>query len=118
MPDGWRRGVRLTITAGSISAIEVDAAAQPDDEQHAFAVPGVANVHSHAFQRAMAGLAERRGPGDDNFWSWREAMYRFGPTIPRPGRPGASVARRAPDQTRVTAFGVAMAMRFKLGVAV
>jgi len=81
MPDGWRRGVRLTITAGSISAIEVDAAAQPDDEQHAFAVPGVANVHSHAFQRAMAGLAERRGPGDDNFWSWREAMYRFGLTM-------------------------------------
>jgi formiminoglutamate deiminase len=35
------------------------------------------NLHSHAFQRAMAGLAERRGPGDDTFWSWRETMYRF-----------------------------------------
>lgn len=77
MPEGWRRDVRLTIDAGAISALEVDAPAQPGDERHAFAAPGLANVHSHAFQRAMAGLAERRGPGDDSFWSWREAMYRF-----------------------------------------
>lgn len=80
-PEGWRHGVRLTVTAGLISAIEIDAVAQPGDERHAFAVPGVANVHSHAFQRAMAGLAERRGPGDDSFWSWREAMYRFALTM-------------------------------------
>ncbi len=38
-------------------------------------LPGVANLHSHAFQRVMAGLAERRGPGDDSFWTWRETMY-------------------------------------------
>jgi formimidoylglutamate deiminase len=37
----------------------------------------MANVHSHAFQRAMAGLAEWDAGGKDNFWSWREAMYRF-----------------------------------------
>jgi formimidoylglutamate deiminase len=35
------------------------------------------NLHSHAFQRAMAGLAERRGPGEDSFWTWRETMYAF-----------------------------------------
>jgi formimidoylglutamate deiminase len=35
------------------------------------------NLHSHAFQRAMAGMTERRGPGDDSFWTWRELMYRF-----------------------------------------
>src|SRR3546814_12499659 len=35
------------------------------------------NLHSHAFQLAMAGLAETRGPGSDNFWSWRDLMYRF-----------------------------------------
>ena len=35
------------------------------------------NLHSHAFQRAMAGLAERAGPEGDNFWRWREVMYRF-----------------------------------------
>ena len=37
----------------------------------------MADLHSHAFQRAMAGLAERAGPQGDNFWSWREIMYRF-----------------------------------------
>ena len=44
-------------------------------------VPGLSNLHSHAFQRAMAGLTERRGAGGggeaDSFWSWRETMYRF-----------------------------------------
>jgi formimidoylglutamate deiminase len=40
-------------------------------------IPGLSNLHSHAFQRAMAGLAERAGPEGDNFWSWREVMYRF-----------------------------------------
>ncbi|GHA68370.1 formimidoylglutamate deiminase [Cognatilysobacter bugurensis] len=43
-------------------------------------LPGIANLHSHAFQRAMAGLAERRGEaaaGEDSFWTWRETMYRF-----------------------------------------
>src|SRR5690625_175913 len=43
----------------------------------AFALPGMVNLHSHAFQRAMAGLAERRGAGDDSFWTWRETMYAF-----------------------------------------
>jgi len=41
------------------------------------AIPGLPNLHSHAFQRAMAGLAERAGPEGDSFWSWREVMYRF-----------------------------------------
>jgi formimidoylglutamate deiminase len=41
------------------------------------AIPGLANIHSHAHQRAMAGLAEISGPGEDSFWTWREAMYRF-----------------------------------------
>ncbi|CAH2604276.1 Formiminoglutamic iminohydrolase [Rhodovastum atsumiense] len=40
-------------------------------------VPGLGNLHSHAFQRAMAGLAERAGPEGDDFWRWREVMYRF-----------------------------------------
>ena len=42
------------------------------------ALPGLANVHTHSFQRAMAGLAEARGPqGADDFWTWRKVMYRF-----------------------------------------
>ena len=40
-------------------------------------LPGMPNLHSHAFQRAMAGLAERQGPGEASFWSWRAVMYRF-----------------------------------------
>lgn len=40
-------------------------------------VPGLPNLHSHAFQRAMAGLTERRGSETDSFWTWREQMYRF-----------------------------------------
>jgi formimidoylglutamate deiminase len=41
------------------------------------AIPAVPNVHSHAHQRLMMGLAERAGPGVDSFWTWREAMYGF-----------------------------------------
>jgi formimidoylglutamate deiminase len=44
-------------------------------------VPGIANLHSHAFQRAMAGLAERRSHPEDSFWTWREIMYRFAARI-------------------------------------
>ncbi|UPG87335.1 formimidoylglutamate deiminase [Luteibacter aegosomatis] len=46
-----------------------------------FLLPGMPNLHSHAFQRAMAGLAERRGPGEDSFWTWRETMYAFAEAI-------------------------------------
>ncbi|HEY4556465.1 MAG TPA: formimidoylglutamate deiminase, partial [Lysobacter sp.] len=50
----------------------------PHRTSHGWQLPGIANLHSHAFQRAMAGLAERRGgAGDDSFWTWRETMYRF-----------------------------------------
>ncbi|MDZ4814627.1 MAG: formimidoylglutamate deiminase, partial [Pseudomonadota bacterium] len=42
-----------------------------------FVLPGLCNAHSHAFQRAMAGLAERQTHADDSFWTWRETMYRF-----------------------------------------
>ena len=40
-------------------------------------MPGIPNLHSHAFQRAMAGLAERQTHPEDSFWTWRETMYRF-----------------------------------------
>ena len=76
-PRGWRDDVRLTLQFGAITSIEIGVSARAGDERHALGVPGMANVHSHAFQRAMAGLAERRGPSADNFWSWRETMYRF-----------------------------------------
>ena len=47
------------------------------NECHAIGVPGLPNLHSHAFQRGMAGLTEAPGTTGDNFWSWRETMYRF-----------------------------------------
>ena len=49
----------------------------PAERLRGLVVPGMANLHSHAFQRAMAGLAERPGPQGDSFWRWREVMYRF-----------------------------------------
>ena len=76
--DGWAKDVRLTIDHGLVSAIDTSTAALPGDDPHHILLPGLANVHSHAFQRGMAGLAEHRGDNaDDNFWSWREVMYRF-----------------------------------------
>lgn len=76
-PEGWKSGVRITIEAGAIVTVEAEASAQEGDEHHAIMAPAAANLHSHAFQRAMAGLAEVRGASDDTFWTWREAMYRF-----------------------------------------
>lgn len=75
-PDGWRQNVRLTLADGRIASLDEGAPA-PGDERAAILLPAMPNLHSHAFQRAMAGLAEIRGPGVDTFWVWRETMYRF-----------------------------------------
>jgi formimidoylglutamate deiminase len=77
IPDGWKSDVRVTIEDGAIAAVETGASAQEGDERHAIMAPAAANLHSHAFQRAMAGLAEVRGKETDTFWTWRETMYRF-----------------------------------------
>lgn len=82
LPEGWAQNVRFTLAGDRIASVEADTTACPGDETCQIIVPGLANVHSHAFQRGMAGLGEHRGPGggdnrDDNFWSWREVMYRF-----------------------------------------
>jgi formimidoylglutamate deiminase len=77
LPGGWTDHVRLTIVDGCSDRIETDVTPAPGDEQHAIAVPGLPNVHSHGFQRGLAGLTERRGPGTDSFRTWREMMYRF-----------------------------------------
>jgi formimidoylglutamate deiminase len=79
LPSGWRRDVRVSIAGDRIAAVEPDAVAAPGDHRLTgrALVPAMPNLHSHAFQRAMAGMTERRGPGDDSFWTWRELMYRF-----------------------------------------
>ena len=76
-PAGWRSDVRIEIEGGAIVAIEDGVSPRDGDERHAIAIPAASNLHSHAFQRAMAGLAEIRGEGTDTFWTWRETMYRF-----------------------------------------
>lgn len=75
LPDGWAENVLISIDhEGNISAIETGKTAA---SLQTIALPGMANVHSHAHQRAMAGLTERAGPGPDSFWTWREVMYGF-----------------------------------------
>ena len=78
LETGWHDDVLVSIEGRQITAIAAGVPAPAEAERFAgIAVPGVVNVHSHAFQRAMAGLVERRGPEDDSFWTWREVMYRF-----------------------------------------
>lgn len=77
LPEGWARDVLLTLRDGWIEAVDAGAAPPADAEHLGVAVPGLPNLHSHAFQRGMAGLAERGGPEGDHFWGWREAMYGF-----------------------------------------
>jgi formimidoylglutamate deiminase len=73
LAEGWRSDVLIAIEGRMISAITPDVPS-PADALHVagVAVPGLPN---NAFQRAMAGLTERRGPEDDSFWTWREVMY-------------------------------------------
>ncbi len=77
LPEGWAQDVRLTIEGGLIAAVQPGVVATPGEESHAIGIPGLPNLHSHAFQRGMAGLSEVRGPASDSFWTWREVMYRF-----------------------------------------
>ncbi|NIJ19388.1 formiminoglutamate deiminase [Sphingomonas naasensis] len=81
LAEGWAERVRMTVESGRIATLAVDAAPEPGDARAGVALPGVANLHSHAFQRGMAGMAERRGPGADSFWTWRDLMYRFANAI-------------------------------------
>ena len=82
--ETWASDVRITVADGLIASVKTGVARAASDRGGGVAIPGVANVHSHAFQRAMAGLTEGRGPeggpdgaSDDDFWSWRQLMYRF-----------------------------------------
>jgi len=79
LPGGWTAGVRITAdAAGTITAVQAGAEPGGADLLRGVVLPGIPNLHSHAFQRAMAGSTERRGPeGHDSFWTWRETMYRF-----------------------------------------
>jgi formimidoylglutamate deiminase len=77
LPDGWARNVRVVHEAGRIVSVTAGAAPGAGDATVTAMLPALGNLHSHSFQRAMAGMTEHRAGGRDNFWSWRELMYRF-----------------------------------------
>ncbi|MBR7799765.1 formimidoylglutamate deiminase [Undibacterium fentianense] len=78
LSTGWASNVRLHWNqVGDFTEIEFNAQASPFEKQVGFVSPGMSNLHSHAFQRAMAGMTEIAGEGPDSFWTWRDLMYRF-----------------------------------------
>lgn len=83
LPQGWARNVLLTWdTDGLLVSAQADTEAAAGVPRAAGPLlPGMPNLHSHAFQRAFAGLTEYRGQAQDSFWSWRTLMYRFASAI-------------------------------------
>lgn len=82
LPQGWRRDVLLAWdAAGDLTAVAQSAAPADGVEVVEYVLPGMVNLHSHAFQRALGGMTEIAGDGGahvaDSFWTWRELMYRF-----------------------------------------
>ncbi len=73
LPEGWAKDVRIRIERGRIAEVSTGVPGQG----HGVLLPAPVNLHSHTFQRAMAGLTEHRTAGQDSFWTWRTLMYRF-----------------------------------------
>lgn len=73
LPDGWATDVRIRVEAGRIAEVTPGVPGQGPG----VVLPAPVNLHSHTFQRAMAGLTEGRTAGQDSFWTWRALMYRF-----------------------------------------
>lgn len=91
LPNGWANNVRLEVSAeGLLTRIQADSTADGAERLSGPLLPGMPNLHSHAFQRAMAGLAEVAGNPNDSFWTWRDLMYRL-------------VGKISPDQLGVIA---------------
>ena len=79
LSDGWAKNVSVRLDkAGRISNVDVNQNVSNSDQSVGVLLPSPANAHGHAFQRAMAGLTEQRGPNpSDTFWTWRQLMFRF-----------------------------------------
>ena len=78
LADGWHSHVTLEVSdAGFITRVTPDSAPGAAIPLAGAVIPAMTNLHSHAFQRAMAGLAEVAGDPQDSFWTWRELMYRM-----------------------------------------
>ena len=77
LEDGWAANTTLRIENGRISEIVRESAPAAEAHRVDTLLPALGNLHSHAFQRAMAGMTERRRAGQDSFWTWRTLMYAF-----------------------------------------
>lgn len=77
LSTGWAANVRVTLARGRITSIDANQTPRPSDVTIDTLLPAIANLHSHSFQRAMAGMTEYRMAGKDSFWTWRDLMYRF-----------------------------------------
>lgn len=100
LPEGWTGNVRVSIASdGRIESVEKDVERGADDADlgDRILLPAQCNLHSHAFQRAMAGMTEHRSGGGDSFWTWRDLMYKF-------------VERLTPSQVEAVAALVYMEM--------
>ena len=75
LPTGWAKDVRIVIEEGRIASVSHGHA--PEGLAFGCLLPAPVNLHSHTFQRAMAGMTEGRTAGQDSFWTWRTLMYRF-----------------------------------------
>ena len=77
LASGWARDVRVEVAQGRITALHTGVTAQPEETRVDTLLPALGNLHSHSFQRAMAGMTEYRAAGRESFWTWRDMMYRF-----------------------------------------
>ena len=98
LASGWARDVRVTLRDGRIDALASGGTARPGDTRVDTLLPALGNLHSHSFQRAMAGRAEWRAGGRDSFWTWRDLMYRL-------------AARLTPEQVQAVAALAFMEMQ-------
>jgi formiminoglutamate deiminase len=106
LPSGWAADVRVDVANGAITSVTPNASREGALHVTGFAIPGLPNLHCHAFQRGMAGLGERRGPAHDSFWTWREVMYRFlGRLTPDDAEAIAAFAYMQMLETGFTAVG-------------
>jgi formiminoglutamate deiminase len=106
LPSGWAADVRADVANGAITRVITNSARDGAEHIPGLAIPGLPNLHCHAFQRGMAGLGERRGPAHDSFWTWREVMYRFlGRLTPDDAEAIAAFAYMQMLETGFTAVG-------------
>jgi formimidoylglutamate deiminase len=98
LPSGWADNVLIVVgDDGVIASVAPSLTDVAAERLNGPVIPGMPNLHSHAFQRALAGLTQKAGPEGDSFWSWRELMYRF-------------LVRLTPDDVEVIATQVYVEM--------